>query len=66
VKNRGNLALVETGENIARTQTRLPLPLLMNFMEKPPGSVVKSPTMSDDHTYMGSTGSTEDMDYASD
>lgn len=66
MRTRGNLALVEANEDSTEVKPGTPRPLLMNFMEKLPGSVVKSPTMSDDHTYMGSTGGSEDMDYQSD
>ena len=66
MKTRGNLALVEANGNSTEVKPGATLPLLMNFMEKLPGSVVKSPTMSDDHTYMGSTGTDEGMDYESD
>lgn len=66
MKTRGNLALVEADKSIAEVKPDSSRPLLLNFLEKLPGKVIKSSTMSDDPTYMGSTGGNEDMDYESD
>ena len=66
MKTRGNLALAEDNVEVAKTVPDSPRPLLMNFLEKLPGKVIKSSVASDDPTYMGSTGGSEDMDYESD